>query len=82
MSPYTTASTDETLIADTDTGDITILLFAGIEKTAYRIINAGTSGNNLTITPNGTENLYGSNESEVLIDQEHLDMQYTNKGWV
>ena len=82
MSPYTILSTDETIVADTDTGAITLLLQSGIEKTAYRIVNGGTSDNDLTVTPSGVDLLFGENDSEAFIDLEHIDIQYTSKGWI
>jgi hypothetical protein len=81
MSPYTILATDETVIADTDTGVIALLLPAGVESTAYRVENAGMAGNDVTLTPNGSEKLFGVNASEFLIDLEHLDIQYSSKGW-
>jgi hypothetical protein len=81
MSPYTILATDETVIADTDTGVITLLLPAGVEFTAYRVENAGMAGNDVTLTPKGSEKLFGVNASEFLIDLEHLDIQYSSKGW-
>lgn len=81
MSPYTILKTDETIIADTDTGDISLLLPPGINETAYRVVNSGTSGNSVTLTPDGTELLFGVNTSEFLIDLEHLDIQYSSQGW-
>lgn len=81
MSPYLILQNDETVIGDTDTGAISLLLPEGISNTAYRIVNGGTSGNNITLIPDGAENLYGVNTSEFLIDLEHLDIQYSIKGW-
>jgi len=81
QSPYTILKTDETIIADTDTGAISLLLPSGVNNTAYRVVNSGVSGNNVTLTPNGTQLLYGVNASEFLIDLEHLDLQYSSKGW-
>ena len=80
-SPYTILKTDETVIADTDTGNIVLNLPAGVDSTAYRIVSSGTSGNTTTLTPNGTELLFGFNNSETLYDLEHLDIQYSSKGW-
>lgn len=82
FTPYTILGTDETVIADTDTGLINLLLPVGITGASYRIVNGGTSGIDATLTPYLTDNLYGENEPFVLHDQEHLDIQYTLKGWV
>ncbi len=82
MSPYEVSVSDETVMGDTDTGALEFNLPPGADGYAIRVVNAGTSGNNVTISPDGTELLYGLNSSEFLIDLEHLDLQYTTeKGW-
>jgi len=82
MSPYDISVSDETIMADTDTGDIDLNLPPGVDGYAIRVINSGTSGNEATFTPNGLELLHGENEPAVLYDLEHLDLQYADgKGW-
>jgi hypothetical protein len=81
MSPYTILENDETVTADTDTGAIILQLPPGVDQAAYRIVNGGTSGNDITLIPDGTDPLFGVNASEFLIDLEHLDIQYSVKGW-
>jgi len=67
---------------NTDGGGFTITLPAGIKGTEYLIGNTGTSGNNLTITPDGAELLLGVNDSFVLADDEVLRIVYEPKeGW-
>lgn len=81
-SPYTPLATDEELFIDTDSGDVTITLPVGIDGTNYRMINIGSSGNKAILIPNGTENLFGENNSENIYDLEALLMTFeTNKGW-
>ncbi|MAH51438.1 hypothetical protein CMI37_36825 [Candidatus Pacearchaeota archaeon] len=81
-SPYTVLSTDEQIFCDTDGGAITANLPAGVDGTYYRIINVGTSGNDVTVTPDGSELLVGANSSEALYDLETLLLVYeTTEGW-
>lgn len=68
--------------ADTDSGDITVTLPAGLQGTEYRIGNVGGSGNKVIITPNGVELLLGSNTSFNLYDGETLIIIYdSTEGW-
>lgn len=70
------------VFGDTDGGAFTINLPAGIEGTYYRIVNTGSSANNLTITPNGLELLLGVNASFNLADGESLIIVYhPTEGW-
>lgn len=65
----------------TDAGDITFTLPAGVQDAAFRLVNTGTSGNTLTITPNGSELLVGS-DGFTLQDGETLIIGYdSNDGW-
>jgi hypothetical protein len=85
-----TRVTNDTVIDDsyhhvfgnTDTQAITITLPAGDEGREYRIINTGSSENNLILTPDGTENLIGVNSSFTLTDGEALILIYNSiDGW-
>ncbi len=70
------------VFGDTDGGAFTYTLPAGVAKTHYRLTNTGTSSNNLTITPDGSELLIGDNSSFVLFDGEELDIVYdATEGW-
>jgi hypothetical protein len=70
------------VFVDTDGGAVTITLPAGVDGTHYRIINTGSSGNDVTITPDGAELLIGANSNFTLYDAESLDMVYeTTEGW-
>jgi len=81
-SPYTVLSTDCVLFIDTDNGNITILLPEGFEGKEYRIINTGTSGNDVIVTPDGTENLLGANSNYTLEDGDVLLIHYNvTEGW-
>lgn len=75
-------TTHHNVFADTDGGAITITLPAGVAGTNYRIANTGSSGNSITITPDGSELLLGSNSNFTLLDGEVLIMTYeSTEGW-
>ena len=81
-SPYVPSSEDEELFINTDAIPIIITLPAGIDGTNYRMINIGSSGNDVTIIPNGIEKLFGENATERIADSEVLIMTFeSNEGW-
>lgn len=70
------------VVCDTDTvGAFTVSLYAGVTGNEHRIVNAGTSGSAVTISPNGAELLLGANSSFMLADGESLMIKYSTKGW-
>lgn len=78
---YTALASDHTILCDTDGGAFTLTLPAGIDGTYYRIINVGTSGNDVTIATNASETILG-NASGTLIDGDRLIITYeTTEGW-
>lgn len=81
-SPYTALRTDDDIFVDTDGGAITINLLAGIDGKKYRIINTGSSGNDVTVAPNGAELLTGANASRTLSDSSVIILTYEpTEGW-
>lgn len=73
---------DYALFVNTDAGDVVVNLPAGIEGTSYWIINCGSSGNRAILTPNGTENLFGANATDALIDGEDEIIVFNGtEGW-
>lgn len=83
-SPYAVLATDEVILVDTDGGAITVNLPAGVDGTHYKVINCGSSGNNVTLDPNGTEELFnaGAGVATTLYDGEIADIHYeTTEGW-
>lgn len=68
---------------DTDGGALTATLPAGKTDATFRIVNAGDSGNLLTITPAAGEKLLGATSSFNLLDNEVLVIVYnkTKLGW-
>ncbi len=81
-SPYTALSSDHEIFVDTDTTAVVINLPAGIAGTNYRITNTGSSGNDISVAPNGAELLTGVNASRTLSGGGVLIITYnTTKGW-
>lgn len=83
-SPYTVLNTDHVIFCDTDGGAITVNLQAGTEGRHLKIINCGSSGNDLTVDPNGTEQLYGAGAgiASTLADGEVINIHYNaTEGW-
>jgi len=80
--PYNILATDHYLFVDTDSAAITANLPAGINGTHYKIANTGTSGNDVTIVPDGSELLLGYNLSITIADGDSLDIVYeSTEGW-
>lgn len=83
-SPYTVLATDHIIICDTDGGAITVNLPAGVEGREYRISNVGSSGNDVTVDPNGTEEIFakGAGIAFVMVDTEGITVNYNaTEGW-
>lgn len=79
---YTILITDKIIFGNTDGGAYTVTLPAGIQGQLFRIINSGDSGNDLTLTPDGTEHLIGVNSSFTIPDGNSLTINYdTTDGW-
>ena len=79
-SPYTILNSDHNIFCDTDGGAITANLLAGVNGTYYRITNTGSSGLNLTLTPDGAELLKGSNSSTIIADGSTIIIVYEASG--
>lgn len=80
--PYTPTIYDEVIYIDTTAGDIDITLPVGIVGASYRLVNTGTTGNKIIVTPNGTELLFGVNASEYVYNGETIDLTYElTAGW-
>ena len=58
--PQTLDATHCVVFCDTDGGDITLNLSAGVAGTYYRVINCGSSANDVILTPDGTEQIRGN----------------------
>jgi len=69
---------DTVIFCDTDGGAITVNLPAGVQGTHLKIINCGSSGNDVTVDPNGTEQLFGAGAgvASTLADGENIDIHY------
>jgi len=75
-SPYTLDNTERRVIADTDGGAITINLPATPDH-GYKIKNAGSSGNNITLSSSD------SIEDSTVYDGESADLEFdSTEGWL
>lgn len=80
--PYSIIRNDYVIFLNTDATIITANLPAGIQGTEYKIVNTGTSGNDVTLVPNGTENLFGTNGSTAITDGNNLTINFDETdGW-
>jgi len=81
-SPYTVLVTDEVIFADTDGGAIVVNYPVGIDGTALKVANCGSSGNDVALTPNGAETMLGVAAAYALIDGNVLESTFeTTEGW-
>ena len=79
---YTALVSDHMIYADTDGGAFTVTLPVGVDGQYFRIINCGSSGNDLTIDGNGAETVRGAadqtvSDSEIMI----LTFETTEEWW-
>lgn len=82
VSPYNIDDSDEVIYIDTTAGDFPANLPAGAHGECHKIINTGSSSNEVVITPNGAELLFGLNAPVRLYDGEVLEIGYdTTRGW-
>ena len=80
-SPYTLLSTDYVIFGDTDGGAIITAIPAGVEGASYKIINCGSSANDITVDPNGAEEIYGG-ATHTVADGESIVIHYNViEGW-
>ena len=80
--PYTVLVTDEVLFVNTDTAASVVNLPVGFEAAHYKIINTGSSGNDVTVSPQTGEELYGSAVASILSDGEVINIHYNaTDGW-
>lgn len=78
---YTALVTDHEIFCDTDGGAFTITLPVGVDGQKFRIINCGSSGNDLTIDGNGAENVRGA-ATQIVSDSEIMIITYeTTEQW-
>jgi hypothetical protein len=83
-SPYAIVNTNVILFCNTDGGAITVTLIPGGTGDKAKIINCGSSANDVTVTPNSTEELYGAGlgVSSVLSDGEVINIhRHVVEGW-
>lgn len=83
--PYAVLASDHAIFGDTDGGAFEVDLPAGVAGTEYVIINAGTSGLDLTVDPNGADEIAkgGAGVAVVLTDGESLRIIFeTTEHWM
>lgn len=81
-SPYTIQNSDSVLFCDTDGGAITANLPVGYKGRYLRLTNVGSGGNDVTVSPNGADLLFGVNANYLLTDGETIDIVYeSTEGW-
>lgn len=83
-SPYTVLASDDIIIVDTDGGAVAVDLPAGVDGTHYKVANVGSSGNDVTLDPNGTEQIWGQGAgvAVTLIDGDIIDLNFEpTEGW-
>jgi hypothetical protein len=67
---------------NTDDGDVDIALYPGVDSDRWRVINTGTSGNQVVISPASGDNLLGDVTSFLLSDGEALVCVFdSTDGW-
>ena len=80
--PYNVGAFDSDIFCDTDGNAILVNLPVGTNGRKLRIINCGTSDNDVTVAPNGSELLTGVNESSPLGDKSVIILTYEpTEGW-
>lgn len=73
---------DDVIFANTDSAGYTVTLPVGVEGQSFKIINSGSSGNTLTIAPNGAQHLLGVNASTTLTSGQTIFLTYNaTDGW-
>ena len=79
---YTVLVTDSLVFGNTDGGSWVASLPAGVQNQRFKIVNTGSSGNTLDISPDGSEHLLGVNSDFTLNDGESLEISYdATDGW-
>ena len=73
----------EVIFCDTDSGGFEVTLDSIANGFHYKISNVGTSGNAVTLTPDGTDKLFTVNASELIHDGEIFDIDpEATEGWM
>jgi hypothetical protein len=81
-SPYTALESDHHIACDTDGGAVIVNLPVGVDGTQYIIYNTGSSGFDVTMSPNGAELLFGDNSDYDIHDGSDEQTTYIpTEGW-
>ncbi len=82
ITTYTILVTDSVVFANSDAGDYTVTLPAGVEGQTIRVINSGSSANTITVDGDGTDTIYSS-LTFALEDNESIEITYNaDDGWM
>ena len=73
---YTISESDHTIFCDTDGGAIALTLPVGIEGQTYRIINCGSSGNDVTVSGDTATELVRNAASQTVSDFEIMILTF------
>ena len=75
-------ATNHNVFCDTDGGAFTVTLPAGVDGTQYVIYNTGSSGNAVTVAPDGAELLLGDNSNYDILDDDDEQITFEpTEGW-
>ena len=78
---YTTVGNDNVILCDSDGGAFTLTLLSVIQGKHYKVINCGSSGNDITVVDVNSESVLGAS-SQTLSDGEVMDVHYYGgEGW-
>ncbi len=70
------------VFCDTDGGSFTVTLPVGVDGRNYLISNVGSSGNAVTVTPDGSEKFLGENSSYDILDGDDEQITFEpTEGW-
>ncbi len=77
-SPYTTSDDDKVILADTAGGAITVNLQPGRDERLLYVKNIATSGaNNVTVTPDGSDDIDRTGVSATLTPMDSIKIIYS-----
>ena len=80
-SPYTITDVGINLVCNTSGGAIVVNYPPGEQGILIRVVNAGSSGNSVTVNGNGSEEIKGA-ASQVITDGQVLEARFDSvEGW-
>lgn len=80
--PYQITADDSVIFVDTSSAPIVLNLPEGIDGTRYKIVNAKTSGNNVTLNAYSGEFIFAAENTVEIYDLEVFDLTFEDGlGW-